>query len=127
MVLLTMTASIVEALVKLGQPEENAEGEKEPDANGTDEGQEEDEKSTETSQKPSATALKQLTEPSLSNAKVGNPISHGQVVDISRDLKIRRIQPNSLEALLKGSRVYAPAPLPRAEPVSSVIHPVFGI
>lgn len=83
------------------------------------EAQEKNEKSTDNDQDPSVTAQKQSSEPPLSNPKVGNPISHGQVVDIARDMKARRIQPSGLETLLKGSRVYVPAPLPKLEPTSA--------
>jgi TMEM199 family protein len=55
------------------------------------------------------------------NARVGNPISHGQVIDITRDLKSHRIQPKSIEALLRGSRVYVAPPPPKAEPVSDIL------
>ncbi|KAH8752623.1 endoplasmic reticulum-based factor for assembly of V-ATPase-domain-containing protein [Hyaloscypha finlandica] len=125
MVLLTMTASIVQALEKLERPKRNAEGErdareKNSKVQGIDgEAQEKNEKSTDSDQDPSVTAQKQSSEPSLYNPKVGNPISHSQVVDIARDMKARRIQPSGLEALLKGSRVYVPAPLPKLEPTSA--------
>ncbi len=65
---------------------------------------------------------KQPAEPSLLNPKVGNPISHGQVIDIHQDLNTRRIQPSNLEALLRGSKVYIPPPPPKAEPVSYILH-----
>ena len=127
MVLLTMTPSMVEALEKLERADGKAEGEElarkrmaEASLNEGD-AQEDTEKSTENNQYQSKTARNQHVEPLMSNPKVGNPISHGQVVDISRDLKARRIQPNSLEALLKGSRVYVPPPSPKAEPVSETL------
>lgn len=128
-----MTVSIVEALEKLERPKRNAEGErdareKNSKVQGIDgEAQEKNEKSTDSDHDPSVTAQKQSSEPSLYNPKVGNPISHGQVVDIARDMKARRIQPSGLEALLKGSRVYVPAPLPKLEPVSGDLHSVFRI
>ncbi|PMD19189.1 hypothetical protein NA56DRAFT_575805 [Hyaloscypha hepaticicola] len=124
MVLLTMTPYMVKALEELqvleGElpkeediPEKNTEvqqrGRQIQDGCGI---------STDKNQYPSAKAEKSSAEPSLSNPMVGNPISHGQVVDISRDLKSRGVQPLSLEALLRGSKVYAPPPLPRVEPTS---------
>jgi len=124
MVLLTMTSSMVEALENLERADGESGGEEPPwkriaeAQENEDDAQEETEKSTENNQHPPAKARSQHAEPSMLNPRVGNPISHGQVVDISRDLKARRIQPNSLEALLKGSRVYVPPPPPKAEPVS---------
>jgi hypothetical protein len=123
MVLLTMTASMVEALKNLEHANGNLGGEElarrrlEPQGNVGD-GREGIEESTKNDHHSSANAEKQPTEPSMVKPKVGNPISHGQVVDICRDLKARGIQPNSLEALLKGSKVYVPPPPPKAEPVS---------
>ncbi|KAE9369235.1 hypothetical protein N431DRAFT_413049 [Stipitochalara longipes BDJ] len=122
MVLLTMTASIVEALENLERAERNpgdvAAQRRTTDGDEDEDAQEGIENSTENDHDPSAKAPMQPAEPSMLNPKVGNPISHGQVVDISRDLKARRIQPDSLEALLKGSRVYVSPPPPRVEPNS---------
>jgi hypothetical protein len=60
------------------------------------------------------------TEPSLSDPKVGNPISHGQVIDISKQMRSEALQPSRLEELLRGSRVYIPPPKPKPEPVSGI-------
>ena len=127
MVLLTMTSSMVDAIRHLERVDQKS-GKEEPAWNRTVEAkdnekdtQEETEKSTENHQYPPPTTRTQHAEPMISNPKVGNPISHGQVVDISRDLKAHRIQPNSLEALLKGSRVYVPPPQPKVEPVSGIL------
>jgi hypothetical protein len=57
------------------------------------------------------------TEPSISEPKVGKPISHGQVLDIHRQLKKQGVAPYHLEFLLKGSKVYIPPPPPKPEPV----------
>lgn len=126
MVLLTMTPNMVKALEELqvlegglpGKediPEKNTEvrwrGGQIQDGCGT---------STDKNQYPSAKAEESSAEPSLLDPRVGNPISHGQVVDISRDLKSRGIQPLSLEALLRGSKVYAPPPPHRVEPVTYI-------
>ncbi|TVY55059.1 hypothetical protein LCER1_G004814 [Lachnellula cervina] len=58
------------------------------------------------------------TEPSLENPKAGNPISHGQVIDLSRQLKALGLSPCTLETLLKGARVYIPPPPAKKEPTS---------
>lgn len=57
------------------------------------------------------------TEPILSNPRIGNPISHGQVVDLSQKMKAQTLQPCRLEDLLKGVRMYIPPPAPKPEPV----------
>jgi len=61
------------------------------------------------------------TEPSLSDPKVGNPISHGQVIDLSKKMRTEVLQPSRLEELLRGSRVYIPPPKPKPEPVSVIL------
>lgn len=58
-------------------------------------------------------------EPLLSDPKIGNPISHGQIIDLWRDSKKDNLSSFTLEALLQGSRVYVSPPKPKAEPVSS--------
>lgn len=60
-------------------------------------------------------------DPSLSNPKLGSPISHGQVIDLWNDLKARSPHPRTLDSLLRGSRVYNPPPKPKAEKVSGVL------
>lgn len=57
-------------------------------------------------------------EPPLKNPKIGNPISHGQIIDLSRKLRKHNLSPLTLELLLRGSRVYVSPPVPKAEPVS---------
>lgn len=124
MVLLTMTATMVEALESLQQVQEKVDGEeavqemraeaKQIDGNARNG----NEKSTDNDQDQALKAVESPAEPSLSRPKIGGPISHGQVIDIARKLKTRRIQPKSLEALLKGSKVYIAPPLPKPEPVS---------
>lgn len=59
-----------------------------------------------------------LDEPRLSSPEVGNPISHGQVVELSKNAKLRGITPFTLDDLLRGSNVYVVPPKPKAEPVS---------
>lgn len=57
-------------------------------------------------------------EPILENPKIGNPISHGQVVDLSKQMKDAGLEPCRLEILLIGSRIYIPPPPPKPEQVS---------
>ncbi len=68
-------------------------------------------------------------EPSLAEPKVGNPISQGQVIDISRSLRAHEMAgkpsyssdkpvPYQLDNLLRGSRIYNPPPAAQPEPVS---------
>ncbi|KAK3937158.1 endoplasmic reticulum-based factor for assembly of V-ATPase-domain-containing protein [Diplogelasinospora grovesii] len=90
MVLLTITPSIVEALHTLN--------------------------TSETSQKGKAEQLQREGEPSLESPSAGNPISHGQVVDLWKTLTNAGHSEYTLENLLKGSRVYIPPPPPKPEP-----------
>ncbi|EKD14913.1 uncharacterized protein L3040_003873 [Drepanopeziza brunnea f. sp. 'multigermtubi'] len=130
MVLLTMTDPLVEALEKY-QGLENRVGEKrnvDGDATNKINGGEDDAlrkarerepqsknaaadfKGKETSSKPS--------EPALSDPRIGNPISHGQIIELARNMKVRGLQPSRLEDLLKGARVYVPPPPAKPEPTS---------
>jgi TMEM199 family protein len=68
-----------------------------------------------------------LKEPTLESPALGRPISHGQIVDISRRLRSSnstssRVQYN-LETLLRGSRVYSAPPVPKKEPVKFPLLP----
>jgi TMEM199 family protein len=67
-------------------------------------------------------------EPNLNTPKVGNPICHGQLVDISRYFKSNHEKlegknadgtgvPIHLSELLKGCSIYSPPPKPKPEPV----------
>lgn len=65
---------------------------------------------------------------SLVNPAVGNPISHDQVITISKILRkqgdissIISVPSYHLDDLLKGSRIYHESPKPRIEPVSRMI------
>ncbi|KAI9052327.1 hypothetical protein LZ554_003678 [Drepanopeziza brunnea f. sp. 'monogermtubi'] len=130
MVLLTMTAPLVEALEKY-QGLENRVGEKRNvygDATNKINGSEDDvlrkaretepqsknaaadSKAKETSSKP--------TEPALSDPQIGKPISHGQIIELARSMKVGGLQPSRLEDLLKGARVYVPPPPVKPEPTS---------
>lgn len=68
------------------------------------------------------------SEPSLDKPTQGKPITHGQIIAISKTLKtIHQDAPNRgshdqvsyhLDDLLRGSKVYVEPPKPKAEPVS---------
>lgn len=72
---------------------------------------------------------KSTAEASLKDPGVGKPISHGQLIDISRHLKNRYQTANEeglqapyhLDELLRGSKIYIPPPPPKKEPVSRLI------
>jgi hypothetical protein len=53
----------------------------------------------------------------LDDVAVGNPISHGQVIDLWTELREAGLKQYALEQLLKGSKVYVPPPAPKPEPV----------
>jgi hypothetical protein len=65
----------------------------------------------------------------LASPQPGNPISHEQLIRISRCLRThygkssvdRKSKPCSLNDLLKGCTVYRPPPVPKPEPVSQFI------
>ena len=57
-------------------------------------------------------------DPLLDDVSVGNPISNGQIVDLWTALRETEQTQYTLERLLQGSRVYAPPPPPKPEPVS---------
>ena len=63
------------------------------------------------------------TGPSLDSPAVGNPISHTQLVVVSRALRTQDEQgtlvPCRLDELLRGSRVYYGLPKAKAEPVGA--------
>jgi len=146
MVFLTMTTSMVEALEKIRGPEpaeekddklheegSKADGVEEPIAPSKQVEEKNPLSKEEVSRSPMGNAEKAstkteekgFTEPSLKDPKVGNPISHGQVIDLSRQLKAQGLSPCRLETLLKGAKVYVPPPPPKKEPVSNhyFIHP----
>jgi hypothetical protein len=64
-----------------------------------------------------AAKANEQNQPSLWNPKLGNPISHGQVIDLWKESKDRGLHAHSLDTLLRGSRVYVPPKL-KPEPVS---------
>ncbi|KAF4634503.1 hypothetical protein G7Y89_g3603 [Cudoniella acicularis] len=150
MVLLTMTASIVEALEKIQSlkpvststiPPTNSsrlERKNNPGAKHghpivnqqtlADErrGTEGQEKESSVTFVPSSASSKpenlekdnRRKDPVLEHPKIGNPISHSQVLDIVQQLKTLALSPSSLEDLLLGVRVYVPPPPPKSEPTS---------
>ena len=65
----------------------------------------------------SAELLPSDGEPSLKDATVGNPISHGQIVELWTLLRTKGHNGFTLEGLLRGSKVYVPPPPPKPEPV----------
>ncbi|KAG5916985.1 hypothetical protein E4U42_007425 [Claviceps africana] len=99
MVLLTMTPAIVDGLQTTGASR-NADTSL-PAAAATTPAEEE----------PQRTG-----EPSLIDPAVGNPISHGQIIDLWKTLNRDHQTSPSLEHLLRGSRVYCPPPPPKPEP-----------
>lgn len=66
-------------------------------------------------------------EPSLKQPALGNPITHGQIIAISKTLKeirtdetdenVENTVPYHLDDLLRGCKVYIEPPKPKAEPV----------
>ena len=72
---------------------------------------------------------KEDADPSMHAPKIGNPISHEQVLQLAKTLsglksrienELRQeIPPHSLNELLRGSRVYVEPPKPKAEPVGT--------
>jgi hypothetical protein len=60
-------------------------------------------------------------EPSLEDPAIGKPVSHSQIVDIWKALNDIGHKDYTLEELLKGSKIYVPAPAPKSEPVSCVV------
>ncbi|KAI1139324.1 endoplasmic reticulum-based factor for assembly of V-ATPase-domain-containing protein [Hypoxylon sp. FL0543] len=94
MVLLTMTPPIVEALNRLIEVEADdsshiSERETDSTVNG---------------------------EPSLKDPTPGNPISHGQIIDVWKRLKNGSEKAIRLEVLLRGATIYIPPPPPKPEP-----------
>ena len=75
--------------------------------------------------------ISEASEPPLDNPAIGNPISHGQIIALSKFLRkaenetVDRGSPASqvhasyhLDDLLRGARIYTRPPKPKAEPVS---------
>lgn len=126
MVLLTMTSSMVDALEKIqsleteGKQNDQLFDELQRDRIDIQENEIEDAaEEPKVSQNP---LIREATdpeaEPILEDPKIGNPISHGQVVDLLKKMKDQGIEPCRLETLLKGARIYIPSPPAKPEPVS---------
>ncbi|KAI2466194.1 endoplasmic reticulum-based factor for assembly of V-ATPase-domain-containing protein [Annulohypoxylon bovei var. microspora] len=94
MVLLTMTPSIVEALNTLAGT--NVDDIPRNDDNTSN--------------------SKNNGEPSLKDPELGNPISHGQIIDIWKCLKDKSDNATRLEELLRSATIYIPPPPPKPEP-----------
>jgi hypothetical protein len=100
MVLLTMTPALVQAIEKLQGNSGALSAEGGPAASdAVEEGR--------------------TTEPVLLAPEIGKPISHGQIIDISKQMKAQALSSYHLDTLLRGSRIYVPPPPPKKEPVSS--------
>ncbi|KAH6896694.1 endoplasmic reticulum-based factor for assembly of V-ATPase-domain-containing protein [Thelonectria olida] len=95
MVLLTMTPSIVEAVALFEAPVP---------------------RQTDDSDDGTGSTQPNTTEPSLESPAVGNPIAHGQIVDLWKKAKSGGESSHSLEELLRGAVVYIPPPPAKKEP-----------
>ncbi|KAI0202917.1 endoplasmic reticulum-based factor for assembly of V-ATPase-domain-containing protein [Astrocystis sublimbata] len=98
MVLLTMTAPMVEALLVL----EPAHSSQSNDA---------------TSEETQSQTI-QVEEPSMKDPVIGNPISHGQILKTIKSLKANGHAGFRLEEMLRGSHLYIPPPPPKPEPTN---------
>ncbi|KAB5542456.1 endoplasmic reticulum-based factor for assembly of V-ATPase-domain-containing protein [Coniochaeta sp. 2T2.1] len=75
-----------------------------------------DMRQTEQSENSTSTSADQNDEPTLEIPAVGNPISHGQIVDLWKQLGEAGQKGYTLENLLRGAKVYVPRPPPKPEP-----------
>ncbi|KAK2057222.1 hypothetical protein LY76DRAFT_606412 [Colletotrichum caudatum] len=108
MVQLTVTPSIVDGLQRLTETRSSRD---ESNASKTDTAAQES-----TSDGPATSVATPTEEPNLERPAVGDPITHGQVLTLWRDLKSECIDGFSLEGLLRGASVYIPPPPPKPEP-----------
>ncbi|PNS21685.1 hypothetical protein CAC42_1539 [Sphaceloma murrayae] len=66
-------------------------------------------------------------EPDLRHAAIGDPVSHGQLIDITNALKQRRYDGEDLscavelETVLRGSKIYTPPPKPKPEKTAEYV------
>ncbi|KAK2021074.1 hypothetical protein LX32DRAFT_605411 [Colletotrichum zoysiae] len=109
MVQLTVTPSIVDGLLRLAEARSSRD---ESNASKTDTAAQESKSDGPASSVATSTA----GEPTLERPAVGDPITHGQVLNLWRDLKSEGIDGFSLEGLLRGASVYIPPPPPKPEP-----------
>ncbi|KAI1822231.1 endoplasmic reticulum-based factor for assembly of V-ATPase-domain-containing protein [Xylaria intraflava] len=96
MVLLTMTPSVVEALLLLRDSSDPHDS------------------SSDTTQSRHTGP----EEPFTKDPALGDPISHGQVIDTWNALKAKGYAGFTLEDMLRGARVYVPPPPPKPEPTA---------
>ncbi|KFG81964.1 vacuolar H+-ATPase assembly protein [Metarhizium anisopliae] len=99
MVLLTMTSSIVDGLAQLDGMLSAEDMQQGTTGDAAHDGHQQTDR-----------------EPSLNPPSVGKPISHQQIVDIWKKLRVNHNAGYSLEELLRGSQVYVPPPPPKPEP-----------
>ncbi|KAK1976312.1 endoplasmic reticulum-based factor for assembly of V-ATPase-domain-containing protein [Colletotrichum cereale] len=109
MVQLTITPSIADGLQRLTEVRSSRD---KSDPSKTDSA------AQESTAHGSATsvATPNAEEPTLERPAVGDPITHGQVLGLWKDLKSEGVDGFSLEGLLRCARVYIPPPPPKPEP-----------
>ncbi|KAH8166825.1 hypothetical protein CIB48_g1378 [Xylaria polymorpha] len=98
MVLLTMTPSMVEALLVLGHSDNSSDA---------------------ANDKARSNDI-ELEEPCMKDPAVGKPISHGQILKTIKALKANGHVGFRLETMLRGSSLYVPPPPPKPEPVRPI-------
>ncbi|RKF81855.1 putative vacuolar h+-atpase assembly protein [Golovinomyces cichoracearum] len=128
MVLLTMTATIVEALLEL----QLSQNDNQISLNADSSAVEKDESPLQRlihkkktrcqeahiikdEQDDMSTKTENLNNPKLTQPEVGNPITHLQILDLSKLMKCRARGSYSLENMLRGSKIFIPPPSPRPE------------
>ncbi|KAJ0299821.1 hypothetical protein COL516b_008940 [Colletotrichum fioriniae] len=107
MVQLTITSAIAEGQQKLAKVRLGRRIEATPE-------DAEQETTSDTTGDTAATV--KAEEPILGDYVVGNPVTHSQILDLWKSLKMEGIEGFSLEGLLRGARVYIPPPPPKPEP-----------
>lgn len=75
-------------------------------------------KSPRSSSEPSETLSDLLNDPIQNSLEIGNPISHTQVLELSKELKKNNIEPYHLDALLRGSNIWV-GPIPKPKETTS--------
>ncbi|GKT48727.1 uncharacterized protein ColSpa_08908 [Colletotrichum spaethianum] len=110
MVQLAITPSIAEGLQKLAEVRSSRD---KSDASKTDTATHQA-STSDASALPAATV--EAEERTPEKLALGNPITHGEILDLWKDLKSEGIDGFSLEGLLRGARVYIPPPPPKPEP-----------
>ncbi|TQS37388.1 hypothetical protein Golomagni_02141 [Golovinomyces magnicellulatus] len=129
MVLLTMTANIVEALLELQLSQHTDQISLNADTSAVEKDEsllhrlnhkkrteyQESQIIKEEQDDMSSTEIENPKIPKLTQPKVGNPITHLQILDLSKLMKCRAHGSYSLEKMLRGSKIYIPPPLPKPE------------